>query len=303
MKLVLDRLQSLRARGVWPGGARDLWTDALGVLCLLNLHSEMEEMRYLEEAQVVALNVDRILGRRKGICLGEGPESEGQTFRSLALWIYALRTLGEYRPHFRLRALSLVREIHSSFVRPGSGIVTRMDENLRAPFPGAETGKVEVFLGFGVYRLLDEGALAPEVEEMEGLVGRACASLAPDQGLDLGLLLWITHFFPGEGWAVNLRERCLSALDARWILPPGYFRRNLPEPRVAPHRPDILALTNLTTAIGLRAHGIWAERTDRIQRYFLENYAWEDPEDPLSSILTCVSLLPGVLLARHATTP
>lgn len=298
LDLVLDRLGRVRERGIWPCGSRDLWTDALGVLCLLSLFQELGEERFLAEAEWVAQEVDRVLGRRRGIRIAERSEARGQTFRSLALWLFALHRLGQHRPPFHSRALSLVREIHAPFVRPGGGIFSRMEEDLSRPYPDSGPGKLEVFMGLAVYRLLGSEALRPEIEELEGMVRRTFESLAPDHGVDLGLLLWITHFSPGEPWSLLLRERALTALDARWVDPPGYFRRNLPDPWSSPRRSNLLAITNLTASVGLQAQRVWARRVDRLHEYFLTHCPWEpEPDDALLPILICTSLHPGLLLA------
>ncbi len=298
LDLVLDRLCRIREQGLWPNGLRDLWADALGVICLLSLYEKLGEERYLEEAEWVAQEVDRILGRRRGIRIAERSDATGQTFRSQALWIYALHRLGQIHPQYHARALGLVREIHAPFVRPRAGIISRMEENLAAPFPGSDAGKLEVFLGLAVYRQLDPKALAAEIEELEGMVRKTYQSLAPDHGADLGLLLWVTHFFPNEAWSLLLRERVLSALDARWVDPPGYFRRNLSEPWNSPLRSNRLAITNLSVAIGLQAQGLWAHRVQRLHQYFSNQYPWEsDPGDSLAPILHCLSLNPGLILA------
>ena len=294
---VLSRLERMREDGLWPQGKRDLWADALGVVLLLSLYQELGREEYLKEAEWVAVEVDRVLGRRRGIRIAEGSDAGGQSFRSLALWLFALHRLGRFRPPFRTRALALVREIHAPFVRPGEGIISRMDEDLVNPYPDSEAGKLEVFLGLSVYRILGSMALLPEIEELEGMVQRTCQTLAPDNGTDLGLLLWLAHFFPGEPLSILLRERALTALDARWISPPGYFRRSLSDPWNGPIRTDWLAVTNFSAAIGLQAQGVWSHRVNAIQRYFQESYSWEKaPSDALASILHLASLHPGLLL-------
>jgi hypothetical protein len=230
--------------------------------------------------------------------MAERPDATGQTFRSQALWIFALHRLGQVQPDYRTRALSLVREIHAPFVRPRAGIIARMEENLTAPFPGSDAGRLEVFLGLAVYRQLDPIALAPEIEELEGMVRKTYQSLAPDHGVDLGLLLWASHFFPGDPWSLLLRERAVSALDARWVDPPGYFRRNFSEPWNSPIRSNRLAITNLGVSIGLQAQGLWSNRVRRLRDYFTAHYPWDPtPGDPLAHILLCLSFNPGLLLA------
>jgi hypothetical protein len=79
--------------------------------------------------------------------------------------------------------------------------------------------------------------------------------------------------------------------------PPGYFRRDYPDPTNALQRANRLAVTNLCASIGLQAQGVWANRVKRIHSYFLNTYPWEAAaQDPLAPILTCVSLHPGSLL-------
>lgn len=294
---MLDRLGRIREAGLWPHGPRDLWADALGVICLLSFHRELEDPRFLHEAEWVAQEVDQVLGRRRGIRISERPDAEGQSFRSLALWIFALHRLGQVIPPYKARALALVREIHAPFVRPGAGIISRMEEDLSRPFPGSGAGKLEVFLGLAVYRQVGSKALRPEIDELQEMVLPTCQSLAPDNGVDLGLLLWITHFSPDEPLSLLLRERALSALDSRWVDPPGYFRRGLAEPWNAPVRSNQLAITNLSASIGLQAQGVWTDRVQRLHQYFQDHYPWEDDhQDPLAAILTCVSKHPGLLL-------
>jgi hypothetical protein len=272
--------------------------DALGVLCLVSLFREFREEHFLAEAEWVAQEVDRILGRRRGIRMAERVDGEGQTYRSQAFWVFALHRLGETLPPYRQRALSLVREIHAPFVRPGAGIIARMKEDLSGPYLQSRPGALEVLLGLAIYRQLGSEALGPEIEELEGLVTSTYRSLAPDQGAELGLLLWVTHFCPTEPWALLLKERSLSALDARWVDPPGYFRRDYPDPANALPRANRLAVTNFCAAIGLQSLGVWANRVSRIHGYFQNTYSWEpDSRDPLAPILACVSLHPGSLLA------
>lgn len=297
LELVLDRLSRSREMGLWPHGPRDLWADALGVTCLLTLYRELGDPSFLHEAEWVAQEVDRVLGRRRGIRIAERPDAEGQSFRALALWIFTLHRLGEVIPRYRARALALVREVHAPFVRPGAGIIARMEEDLSRPFPGSGAGKLEIFLALAVYQQVGPEALRPEIEEIQGMVQKTCKSLAPDNGVDLGLLLWISHFSPDEGLSLLLRERALSALDSRWVDPPGYFRRGLSEPWNVPVRPNRLAVTNLSASIGLQAQGVWSHRVQRLHRYFQEEYPWEDESgDPLATVLSCVSFHPGLLL-------
>jgi hypothetical protein len=148
------------------------------------------------------------------------------------MWLFALHVLGERRPAYRQRAIELVRQIHPRFVRPGVGVIWKMREDLSGPYPGFGLGALlDPFHGYVVYRLLGE-ELAGEIREMHELVRKLYGGLDVTQDLGLGMLLWMSHFFPGATWAQVLRERALATLDRMWIDPPGYFCRELGHPGV-----------------------------------------------------------------------
>lgn len=60
---------------------------------------------------------------------------------------------------------------------------------------------------------------------MRALITQSYRDLVITQDLGLGMMLWMTHFFPEEEWAVLQRARALHVLDEMWIDPPGYFCR------------------------------------------------------------------------------
>jgi hypothetical protein len=48
-----------------------------------------------------------------------------------------------------------------------------------------------------------------------------------DQDLGLGMMLWLSHFFPQEDWAKIQGNRSLAMLGRMWVdPPPGYFCRS-----------------------------------------------------------------------------
>jgi hypothetical protein len=63
----VDKLSWTRAERSWPSGPRYLWTDVFGVVLLVSLYAALEERRYLDEAEWVVVEVDRVLGRSRGI--------------------------------------------------------------------------------------------------------------------------------------------------------------------------------------------------------------------------------------------
>ena len=95
---VLDKLAWMRAEGIWPNGRRYLWTDAFGVVLLVSLYAELKNAAYLDEARWLVAEVERVLGRPRGIRIGEAADRYGQYFHYLAMWLFALGVLGRHVP-------------------------------------------------------------------------------------------------------------------------------------------------------------------------------------------------------------
>ena len=165
---VQARLAWMREARIWPNGLRYLWTDAFGVVLLVSLWQELHDDRLLRECEWVVAEVERVLGRPRGIRIGEEPDRDGQYFHYLAMWIFALDRLGAIDPRYREKAIALVRDIHPAFVVPGTGVIWKMREDLSGPYPGFGLGALDAFHGLVVYRLLDPVGLAPEIAEHEG---------------------------------------------------------------------------------------------------------------------------------------
>lgn len=288
---VRARLRWMREERIWPNGSRYLWTDAFGVVLFLSLFRITGDPNELAEAEWVVSEVERVLGRPKGLRIGEEPDRDGQYFHYLAMWIYALHRLGSVKPKYRARAIDLVRAIHPRFVVPGTGVIWKMREDLSGPYPGFGLGALDAFHGYVVYRLLAADVLAAEIAEMRTLVEASYPELLITQDLGLGMMLWLTHFFPSEDWAVVQRARAQRVLDRMWVDPPGYFCR---EPAL---RDVKFAFTNYGVAIGLRAQGFWSDRVERLHRFF-RHYRSGDEYDrnPITHVMGCASLLPGELL-------
>jgi hypothetical protein len=288
---VVRRLEWMRGARVWPNGQRYLWTDAFGVVVLVSLRDELGDDRYVQEAEWVVAEVERVLGRPRGLRIGEAPDRDGQYFHYLAMWLFALHVLGAARPAYRERAIALVRQIHPCFVLPGVGVIWKMREDLSGPYPGVGLGALDPFHGLVVYRLLGARILAEEIRDMETLVGKLYPDLHVTQDLGLGMLLWISHFFPGEIWASVLRERALATLDRMWIDPPGYFCRELRQPDIK------FAFTNYGVSIGLQAVGVHPDRVAALQRFFA-TYRSNDEYDSnaITHVMACSALVPGRLI-------
>jgi hypothetical protein len=289
-RYVLARLDWMRTERIWPNGLRYLWTDAFGVVLLVSLYAELQERRYLEQAESVVAEVDRVLGRDRGIRIGEAPDRDGQYFHYLAMWLYALALLGRHIPDYAQKGVDLVRQIHDAFVLPGRGVIWKMNEDLSAPYPGYGFGALDAFDGYVSYRLLDERALSREIADMRLLIDQSAPDLRITQDLGLGMMLWTTHFFPDEAWARIQRARCLGMLDRMWV-ERGYFCR---EPGLVDVK---FAFTNYGVSIGLQAVNAMDDRVGRLNEFF-ESYRSGDDYDreAITHVMACNSHFPGYLI-------
>lgn len=291
-RYVLDKLAWMRAERIWPNGLRYLWTDAFGVVVLVSLYAETGERRYLDAAEVVVAEVDRVLGRPRGVRIGEAPDRDGQYFHYLAMWLYALGVLGRHVPDYTRKGIELVHQIHDAFVLPGRGVIWKMTEDLSGPYPGYGLGALDAFDGYVAYRFLDERVLSREIADMRALIQETAADLVITQDLGLGMMLWMTQFFPDEDWAQTQLARCLRMLDRMWI-DEGYFCR---EPGLSHVR---FAFTNYGVAVGLQAVDAMPERVGRLNAYF-ETFRSGDGYDreAITHVMACSSHFPGYLLNR-----
>lgn len=286
---ISKKLDWMREQRIWPNGLRYLWTDAFGVVLLTTLYRHTGDKTYLDQAEWVVAEVKRVLGRARGIRIGEAPDRQGQYYHYLAMWLYALYVLGREIPSYRNAAIDLAKDIHTAFVIPGTGVIWKMREDLSEPDPDTSGfGALDAFHGYVVYRLLDPKALETEIAQMRDLVETNYRYLTITQDLGLGMMLWFTQFAPGEDWAHVQRERSLQMLDTLWREPPGYFMRE-------PYLPDIkFAFTNYGIAIGLQSIGKWSERVATLLDFF-ETYRSGDEYDTeaITHVMACAAYFPG----------
>jgi hypothetical protein len=262
------RLTWMRANRIWPNGLRYLWTDAFGVVLAASLYRDTRDAAYKQLADAVIEGVERVLGRPRGIRIGEEPERYGQYAHYHAVWLFAQHCMylvtgdGSYRE----RALRLIGEIHDAFVTP-NGVWWKMREDLSAPEPGHGFGGLDHYKLFTVYRLIDggTGVLARQIADVQRLVNASYRGFRCDQDLGLGISLWSASHFPEEAWARTIAPRCLGSLDAMWVqVTPstGYFAR-------APWlRDTAIAFANYGVGIGAAAAGAWPERIRALNQFF-----------------------------------
>lgn len=288
---IIRKLEWMQETHLWPNGVRYLWTDAMGVVLLVSLYQELGDPEYLETAEWVAGEVDRVLGRNPGFRIGEEPERHGQYFHYNAMWLFALRTLGLVKPEYLERAIDEAREMHPYFVLPGSGVYWKMREDLTNPEPGYGFGALDHYHGYVIYSLLDPRELAGERAQMQTLIEKSYRSLQINQDLGLGIMLWLTHFFPRERWAKTQRKRSLGMLEKLWADPPGYFARELAAPDTR------YAFTNYGVLLGLQAQDEQPDRVRKVLQYFNttgEKDAYAD--SAITHVMECVATDPGMFL-------
>ncbi len=289
---VLKKLDWMRRESIWPNGLRYLWTDAFGVVLLASLADELKEERYLNQAEQLVDDVYRVLGRRRGIRIGEATDRDGQYFHYLAMWMYALSVLARFDSKYGKMGVELVKQTHRRFVVPGRGVIWKMREDLSDVYPGNGFGAMDALDGYVSYRCLDQDALGEEMEEMRRLVDLTVPDLAVTQDLGIGMMLWMTHFFPDEEWAQIQRPRCLRILNGMWN-PKGYFIRDPDMPGVK------FAFTNYGVSLGLQAIGESSDRVEQINRFF-ETWRSNDEYDreAITHVMACTAHFPGLMIAK-----
>ena len=290
---VLRRLAWMEDEGIWPGGLRYLWTDGFGVALLCSLADATGQDHFLDRAEGVVADVDRVLARSPGYRIGEAADRGGQYFHYLTVWAFALGVLGDRRPGYRERAVTLVRTVHPRFVMPGRGIWWKMAEDLSGPEPGFGLGGLDPYQARAVYRFLDAGtgALGRELDDLAGLIELGWRDLVITQDLGLGMMLWSAGRCGDEAWGVEHAARSLAVLDRMWIDPPGYVCREPGEAGVQ------FAFTNYGVALGLESVGRHPDRVETIIAHF-DDYRSGDHYDreAITHVMGCVARLPGTFL-------
>jgi hypothetical protein len=265
---------------------------------LVSLYAELKDPHYLTQARHLVDEVDRVLGRPRGLRIGEAPDRDGQYYHYLAMWMFALAVLGRHAPEYTARGIQIARDVHDAFVVPTQGVWWKMREDISGPYPGfGGFGALDAFEGYVSYRMLDEHALSAQIADMRLLVEQSYPELVLTQDLGIGMMLWMTQFFPHEQWATTQRGRCLRMLDRLWQ-DAGYFCRG-------PGLPDVkFAFTNYGVAIGLQAATASADRVASLHGFF-DRYRAGDEYDceAITHVMACCSHFPGYLLRDYRAPP
>ena len=179
--------------------------------------------------------------------------------RTIEIDLYALSVLARHVPTYRRKGIDLVHQIR-----------------IRCA---------------GERRCLeDEGGLERTLSRLRFRRTRCFRRLSLLSMIGLGMILWLTHFFTGEDWAVAQRRRSLAVLDRMWR-EDGYFCRE-------PNLPHVkFAFTNYGVSVGLQAVEAMTERVPRLNSFF-DHYRSGDEYDreAITHVMACSSHFPGYLI-------
>ncbi|RDL37529.1 putative l-ascorbic acid binding protein [Venustampulla echinocandica] len=297
---------------------RYLWTDAFGVVNFLTLHHETSCTRYLHLAKSLAENVHNILGWERdgksrlpgatdkeplkgGLRIGKvdatGTDGDGQYHHYLTLWMFALNRLSiaTKDKEYNTKAITLAKAIHPHFVIKSGNtprMVWKISSDMKKVLVPSE-GHLDAATGYVVCRLLqdrdgsdtlkDEIADYKEVMEEEG---KLTASKDP---LDLGMALWMCHFFREEEWAADLGKKCISNSTMLLKERGGLFDRP-PYSR--------LAFREFGTTLGVKCFSrdeYLDKRADDVVKFWGDEMTGATPEDlkPITLVMYAAALIPG----------
>ncbi|KAK0748605.1 hypothetical protein B0T21DRAFT_25592 [Apiosordaria backusii] len=310
---------------------RYLWTDAFGVVNFITLSKELSCPHYLTLAKRLVTTVHETLGRTRdlssrlpgatdseplkgGLRIGkihseeEDPrDGDGQYHHYLTLWMFALNrlALATGEKQWSLLAVQLAKAVHNKFVirnksnNHAERMVWKMSTDLSRVLVPTE-GHLDAATGFVVYRLLQRtaeymhgppGDLVTEIADYRLLMGREGKMRVSNDCLDLGMGLWICHFFRDEDWARTLGSQ---SLEVGKILLAG--KRGIAS-REANRR---LAFREFGACLGLRCYGCGPDQElkesvkgvlEFWQRY-LESSTDEDLK-PISLVMYAAAGIPG----------
>ncbi|KAL2137337.1 hypothetical protein VTI74DRAFT_3277 [Chaetomium olivicolor] len=303
---------------------RYLWTDAFGVVNLITLAKETASPVYLALAKQLVTTVHSVLGSTRdgtarlpratdaeplkgGLRIGKmaehGSDGDGQYHHYLTLWMFALDRLalatGE-REYSEL-AVQLAKAVHPHFVIRRNGEAVRMVWKISMDMDTVlvpSEGHLDAATGFVVYRLLQrtaeqlqgtEGVLRSEIEDYRQLMSREGRLHASRDPLDLGMGLWMCHFFKDEDWARTLGSQSLEMAMAVLDEKRGLMSRD------ASRR---LAFREFGTCLGLECYGVDEELKKGVDavvnfwHHYLEDSTDEDLR-PISLVMYAAALIPG----------
>lgn len=316
---------------------RYLWTDTFGVLNFLTLYGLTSNTVFLDHAKTLIRAVHDTLGKTRdlsrrlrgasssnplggGLRIGkkeaEGPDADGQYHHYLVRWMFALNRLSILTNEKKWNdyAIACAQAIHPAFVydvhqfRPK--MYWKMSVDLREPIHKSE-GNLDPLDGLVVFKLLqnthgkNSKVLAQEIEHYQRIADTKWEAYISSEPMELGLTLWIAHWFEGEdGWSVGLMDLAEANVDK--LLSSTYFEGAMSQR---------LALREFGLAVGMRCalgrrDPAWNVHADKIVQNWERAGLVPEPTDNydlginampgttgMTNVMYSCSLVPGVLQA------
>jgi hypothetical protein len=304
---------------------RYLWTDAFGVVNFITLSKETTSPIYLTLAKQLARTVHEVLGRTRdgtsrlpratdaeplkgGLRIGKlsehGSDCDGQYHHYLTLWMFALNRLavatGE--SEYNQLAVQLAKAIHPHFVirRDGQALrmVWKVSTDMNSVLVPSE-GHLDAATGFVVCRVLQRTAerlpggpsdvVSSEIADYRQLMNRSGRMHASRDPLDLGMGLWMCHFFRDDDWAAALGAQSLEMARTMFDEKKGLMARD------ASRR---LAFREFGTCLGLQCYGAGEDLENGVEAVvnFWHHYIEESTDEdlrPISLVMYAATLIPG----------
>ncbi|KAK0710927.1 hypothetical protein B0H67DRAFT_601788 [Lasiosphaeris hirsuta] len=201
---------------------RYLWTDAFGIINFITLSKETSSPIYLILAKRLVSAVHDVLGRTR-----DGPArlpraTDDKPLKG-GLRIGNMDAQGGDCVYNQF-GVQLARAVHPHFVKHREGgdglrMVWKISTNMKTVLVPSE-GYLDAATGFGIYRLLERaaellygppsGVLIDEISKYRQLMSHEGKLKANYDPLDLGMGLWVCHFFRDEDWARTLGSQSLE---------------------------------------------------------------------------------------------
>ena len=196
---------------IWPNGLRYPWTDAFGVVLLVSLYRHWA-------SRASSTRRSGWSPKSTGCSAGRAASASGKR-RTATVNISTILRCGSTRsPCWRTMSISTQgdrsrapdppRICHS---RPRRGLED--EGRSERAVSRLWLRRARCLRRLCVLSMLDENALAREIADMRALIDATAASLTITQDLGLGMMLWLTHFFParmGCGATAALPRRSIA---------------------------------------------------------------------------------------------
>lgn len=217
--------------------------------------------------------------------------------------MYALNrlALATGEKNYNHLAIQLAKAIHPHFVKrldeDRACMVWKLSTDMKTVLVPSE-GRLDAATGFVVYRLLQQTAgdldrpsqaLQTEIADYRQLMSREGKLKASHDPLDLGMGLWMCHFFRDEDWARELGRQSLAV--ARTVLD---SEQGVMAQRIARR----LAFREFGTCMGLECYGVDEDLRRRVGavvdfwQQHLEQSADEELR-PITLVMYAAALIPG----------